>query len=162
MEFRSFVETFLATIYNEMTVYSQDVTNNTNAPYVGPESNLIEIYYFRSNELWRAEQYLQFLSRIVFSRQAKIDYLYSVTFLRQAQDILRLKRINFRQSSKSFRRVDSIQISSTHFQVKMQNLLTVHELYSFAYLAHKNGAATLRQYKIIVYHSFKELAAVDP
>lgn len=44
----------------------------------------------------------------------------------------------------------------------MQHLLPVHEFYSLAYLPHKNGAAAFRQYEIVVYHSLKELAAVDP
>lgn len=44
----------------------------------------------------------------------------------------------------------------------MQDFLTMHKFNSLAYLTHKNGAAAFREYEIIVYHSFKELAAVDP
>jgi len=68
----------------------QYVTNNTYAPYVSTKSNLIEVYDFRSNKLRCTEQHLQFLIRIVFSRQTKIDDFDSITFFRQAQDILRL------------------------------------------------------------------------
>lgn len=44
----------------------------------------------------------------------------------------------------------------------MQDFLTVHKFHSLAYLTHKNGAAAFREYKIVVYHSFEELATVDP
>jgi len=52
--------------------------------------------------------------------------------------------------------------STTHFQIEMQDLLTMHKFYSLAYLPHENGAAAFRQYEIVVYYSLKEFAAVDP
>lgn len=60
----------------------QYITNNAYTPYIGTESNLIEVYNFRGNKLRRTEQYLQFLTRIVFPRQAKIDDFDSITFFR--------------------------------------------------------------------------------
>lgn len=71
----------------------QYVTNNTYTLYVSTESNLIKVHDFRGNKFRRTEQYLQFLTRIVFSRQTEVDDFDSITFLRQAQDILRLKII---------------------------------------------------------------------
>lgn len=59
-------------------------------------------------------------------------------------------------------KLETSPAKATHFQIEMQDLLAVHEFDALAYLAHENGAAALRQYKIIVYHSLEELAAVDP
>lgn len=43
----------------------------------------------------------------------------------------------------------------------MNDPLAVHELDTFTYLAHKDGTCALRQHKVLIYYTFKELTALN-
>lgn len=43
----------------------------------------------------------------------------------------------------------------------MKDVLQVDELDAFAYLAHENGARSLREHEVVVDHALKQLAALD-
>ena len=74
----------------EEWAYSQHVGNDADTPDVSREVDGVILDDFRCHEFWGAKEHTQLLPRVIFTRQAKVDYFNSVARLRQTQDIFRL------------------------------------------------------------------------
>lgn len=110
----------------------QHVGDDAHTPHVSAVADAVIGHNFGRHELRRAEQHLQRLLGIVAPRQAEVDDLQAMAFLRDAQNILRL-------------------------HVQVQNVRLVHEIESITNLHHVQLTQTFRQNEIVVDNALKKL-----
>lgn len=109
-------------------VYVQHITNDTHAPHVRVETDGIKVDDLGRSKLAGAEEHLQF--GIVEARQAKVNDLYSIAGLCQAENVLGL-------------------------QVQVQDVLAMNKRDSLADLLDENRARLLRQRELVVNYALK-------
>lgn len=75
-------------------VYLQHITNNSYAPHICSKTYRVKVDNFWCNKLWCPKENLKFLTRIILSRQSKVNYFYSVSCSGETKYIFRLKTRN--------------------------------------------------------------------
>ena len=70
--------------------HSQDVGDYPQGPHVSAVADGLEVDHLGRHKLWGAEQDLELLHRLEFSRQAEIDDLDSVSTFGHTQNVFRL------------------------------------------------------------------------
>ena len=71
--------------------YLQDVADDSDAPHVRGEVDRVELDDFRRHKLRRSEEDARVLLPVELPGETEVDDLYTITGLRQAEDVLRLK-----------------------------------------------------------------------
>lgn len=79
---------------SEYFVYLQHITNNSYAPHICSKTYCVKVDNFWCNKLWCPKENLKFLTRIILSRQSKVNYFYSVSCSGETKYIFRLKTRN--------------------------------------------------------------------